>query len=196
MPRVAGLDHALELIVLGEPIGAAKAFEFGIFDEIVEGDLLDGAIAFAERVLDENRNRRITSEPREGIGSPDQFAEVIQKYRDLANRRMRGQGSPHEAIGSVIDGLEMPYEKAVAAYQEGYRYAPHLHVFTFNIASAAEAGGDCRTALTYYQMFVDLVAEHPKRRTAKKKVTALEQECRFDEESEEMVTSSSSGLML
>ncbi|MCZ6509851.1 MAG: 3-hydroxyacyl-CoA dehydrogenase NAD-binding domain-containing protein [Alphaproteobacteria bacterium] len=120
LPRVAGLDHALELIVLGEPIGAAKALDYGIVDEIVEGDLLDGAIAFAEKVLDEGIPRRISSEPKEGIGSPDDFAEVIQKYRDLAARRMRGQESPLEAIGSVIDGLEMPYDQAVAADRERF----------------------------------------------------------------------------
>ena len=121
LPRVAGIDHALELVVLGEPIGAAKALDYGIFDEVIEGDLLEGALAFAEQVLDENRARRITSEPREGIGSPDKFADVIQKYRDLANRRMRGQESPHEAIGSVIDGLTMPYDQAVAADRERFK---------------------------------------------------------------------------
>ncbi len=120
LPRVAGLDHALELIVMGEPIGAAKAFDYGIVDEIVDGDLLGGAIVFAEKILDNGTPRRVSSEPKEGIGSPDQFAEVIQKYRDLANRRMRGQESPHEAIGSVIDGLEMPYERAVAADRERF----------------------------------------------------------------------------
>lgn len=121
LPRVAGLDHALELIVLGEPIGAAKALDYGIVDEIVEGDLCEGAIAFAETVLDEGRPRRISSEPKVGIGSPDEFAEVVQKYRDLAARRLRGQESPLEALGSVIDGLEMPYDQAVAADRERFK---------------------------------------------------------------------------
>ncbi len=120
LPRVTGLDHALEMIVTGEPIDAATALDYGIFDEVVEGDLLDGAIGFAERVLDENRNRRITSEPKEGIGSPDDFADTIQKYRDLAARRMRGQESPLEAIESVIDGLKMPYDQAIAADRERF----------------------------------------------------------------------------
>jgi 3-hydroxyacyl-CoA dehydrogenase len=121
LPRVAGLDHALELIVLGEPIGAADALDYGIVDEIAEGDLLDGALEFAKKVFDESIPRRISSEPKDGIGSPDDFAEVIQKYRDLATRRMRGQESPHEAIGSVIDGLEMPYDQAVAADRERFK---------------------------------------------------------------------------
>ena len=115
LPRVASLDHALELIVSGRPIGAARALEYGIVDTVVEGDLRAGAIAFAEKILADRMNRRISSEPRAGIGSEDEFADVIQKYRDLANQRFRGQESPHQAIESVIDGLRMPYEDAVAA---------------------------------------------------------------------------------
>ncbi|MEP4378799.1 MAG: 3-hydroxyacyl-CoA dehydrogenase NAD-binding domain-containing protein [Alphaproteobacteria bacterium] len=115
LPRVAGLDHALELIVLGKPVNAATAHEYGIVDEIVEGDLRAGAVAFAEKVLSDGTPRRISSEPREGIGAPEEHAETIGKYRDLANRRFRGQDSPHQAIESVTDGLRMPYDEAVAA---------------------------------------------------------------------------------
>ncbi|MBT5944206.1 MAG: 3-hydroxyacyl-CoA dehydrogenase [Rhodospirillaceae bacterium] len=115
LPRVAGLDHALELIVLGKPIDAATALEYGIVDEIFEGDLRDGAIAFAEKILADGTPRRISSEPRDGIGTPNEHAATIEKYRDLANSRFRGQDSPHQAIESVIDGLRLPYEEAVMA---------------------------------------------------------------------------------
>ena len=115
LPRVAGLDHALELIVLGKPIGAAVAKDYGIVDEIIEGDLRAGAVAFAERVVADGTARKISSEPHAGIGPPDAYAETIGKYRDLANRQMRGQDSPHQALDSVIDGLKMPYDEAVAA---------------------------------------------------------------------------------
>lgn len=115
LPRVAGLDHALELIVTGRPIDAATALEYGIVDEIIEGDLRAGAIAFAEKILADDTPRRISSEPRDGIGSPETHADILAKYRDLANSRFRGQDSPHQAIESVIDGLRMPYEEAVMA---------------------------------------------------------------------------------
>jgi len=115
LPRIAGLDHALEMVVMGEPIGAAKARDYGIVDEIIDGDLREGAIAFAETVLTEGRPRRISSEPRGGICTPEDHAETISKYRDLANRRMPGQDSPHTCIDSVVDGLRMSYDEAVAA---------------------------------------------------------------------------------
>ena len=115
LPRIAGLDHALEMVVMGEPIGAAKARDYGIVDEIIDGDLRDGAIAFAEKVMAEGSPRKISSEPRGGIGMPEEHAETIAKYRDLANRRMPGQDSPRTCIDSVVDGLRMSYDEAVAA---------------------------------------------------------------------------------
>jgi tetratricopeptide (TPR) repeat protein len=75
---------------------------------------------------------------------------------------------------------------ALAKFKEGYRYAPHLHVFTYSIGSAAEAMGDCRTALTYFRMFLDLVPEHPERKTVQAKHDKLAKECKFDVESEEV----------
>lgn len=115
LPRVTGLDHALELIVIGKPIGAIRAKEYGIVDSIIEGDLRKGAVAFAAQVVTDGTPLQISSAPRNGIGTPEDHAEVIANYRDLANRRMRGQESPHQAIDSVIDGLTMPYPDAVAA---------------------------------------------------------------------------------
>lgn len=73
---------------------------------------------------------------------------------------------------------------ALTKFYEGYRYAPHLHVFTYSIATAAEATGDCRTAFTYYRMFLDLVPEHPERKAVQKKHDTLAKSCRFEEESE------------
>lgn len=76
------------------------------------------------------------------------------------------------------------YALALTKFKEGYRYAPNLHMFTFNIASAADAMDDCRTAQTYFQMFVDLVPKHPQRKAAKKRLAVLTEKCRFDPETE------------
>jgi hypothetical protein len=71
---------------------------------------------------------------------------------------------------------------ALSKFHEGYRYAPHLHVFTYSIGEAAEATGDCRTAHAYYRMFLDLVPEHPERDAVQKKHDALAKSCRFEEQ--------------
>src|SRR6202050_2359195 len=47
LPRVAGLAQALEMCTDGKPVAAAEAFQLGIIDGLIEGDLLTGAVAFA-----------------------------------------------------------------------------------------------------------------------------------------------------
>lgn len=69
------------------------------------------------------------------------------------------------------------YQTAYTKFAEGYRYAPHLHAFTYNIAAAAEAIGDCGIAKQYYTMFMDLVPDHPERSKVKKKLEGYEKTC-------------------
>lgn len=55
LPRVLGLENALNMIVSGEPVPSemlAKAPGQKLFDRVIEGDLLDGAIAFAHEIVD------------------------------------------------------------------------------------------------------------------------------------------------
>src|SRR5215472_6359605 len=59
LPRLVGPEKALKMIVTGEPISAAEALADGIVDEIVEGDLIPAAIAFARRVTAEGRPLRL-----------------------------------------------------------------------------------------------------------------------------------------
>lgn len=52
LPRVVGVERALELITSGNTVGAEEAAAIGLVDEIVSGDVADAAAAFAERALD------------------------------------------------------------------------------------------------------------------------------------------------
>jgi 3-hydroxyacyl-CoA dehydrogenase len=45
LPRLAGVPDALPMIVNGNPVAAPKAHAMGVIDEIIEGDLLEGARA-------------------------------------------------------------------------------------------------------------------------------------------------------
>src|SRR5579863_7750247 len=69
LPRLAGIAKALEMCVTGDPVPAPEAYRAGIIDHIVEGDLLQGAIAFATEVTGKTppktreRNGRLGCDP-------------------------------------------------------------------------------------------------------------------------------------
>jgi 3-hydroxyacyl-CoA dehydrogenase len=52
LPRIAGVKKALQMCATGNPIGAKEAFDVGLVDRLVEGDLVQHAVAFAEEVRD------------------------------------------------------------------------------------------------------------------------------------------------
>lgn len=114
-----------------------------------------------------------------GFGPAGAGGKVTKEQLEYS-KQMFGEG---EAAMKAKD-----YATALAKYHEGYRYAPHLHIFTYSIGAAAEAMGDCRTAFTYYRMFLDLVPEHPERKSVQGKHDKLAKTCRFDEESESVNT--------
>ena len=51
LPRLAGLPIALDMCVYGAPISALAALDCGILDDVIMGDLLTGAVAFARDKL-------------------------------------------------------------------------------------------------------------------------------------------------
>ena len=58
LPRLVGIEKALPMILSGDPIPAKDALAAGLVDEIIEGDLVAGAVAFARKVLAEKRPLR------------------------------------------------------------------------------------------------------------------------------------------
>ncbi len=52
LPRVLGLELALNMIVSGNPVPSEKLAGTALFNEIIEGDLLQGALAFANKIAD------------------------------------------------------------------------------------------------------------------------------------------------
>src|SRR2546422_2428715 len=58
LPRLAGVARAAEMCAGGKPIGATEALACGVIDRIIEGDLLAGAVAFAQEVAVKGGPRR------------------------------------------------------------------------------------------------------------------------------------------
>ena len=50
LPRVVGVETALNMIVSGNPVPSEKLADTKLFDQMIDGDLMTGALAFAEKV--------------------------------------------------------------------------------------------------------------------------------------------------
>src|SRR5512146_3398473 len=55
LPRLVGVETALNMIVSGEPVASELLANTRLFDEIVTGELVPAAITFAQKVVAEGR---------------------------------------------------------------------------------------------------------------------------------------------
>ena len=52
LPRAVGLELALNMIVSGTPVASEKLAHTALFSKLIDGDLMEGALAFADSVAD------------------------------------------------------------------------------------------------------------------------------------------------
>ncbi|MBL8227522.1 MAG: enoyl-CoA hydratase/isomerase family protein, partial [Bryobacterales bacterium] len=116
LPRLAGVPKALEMCAFGDPIPARDAFECGIVDQIVESDLLTGAIQFAGSVASVPPPK--TSERTAKIGDAGANAAAIAATREAANKRLRGQTASHAAIDAIEAATKLPFREGCRKEQE------------------------------------------------------------------------------
>jgi 3-hydroxyacyl-CoA dehydrogenase len=113
LPRLIGVKEAMKVIVSGDPLSAKEAFNLGIIDQIIEGHLQAGAMAFARQVLDSGRVAKKTCEPEAPLGLSDDDKAEITAMREFASQRMGGQNAPMRAIDSIENGLSVPLDEAL-----------------------------------------------------------------------------------
>jgi 3-hydroxyacyl-CoA dehydrogenase len=113
LPRLIGVPKALELIVKGDPVAAADSKACGLVDLVVEdGDLVEVAAAFADRVAKERplpRVRDLTARLDEARRTP----ELFETTRSTTKARARGAQAPLRCIDAVKAAVDLPFEEGL-----------------------------------------------------------------------------------
>ena len=109
LPRVIGVAASLATIVGGEPIGADRAFEFGLVDRIVGEDrLTEDAVAFAREVAIPNGPRRT------GDRDVSPEPEAIDSFVAANATKLRGLEAPAACIEAIRAATTLPFRAGLA----------------------------------------------------------------------------------
>jgi 3-hydroxyacyl-CoA dehydrogenase len=112
LPRLAGVAKAVEMCADGAPISTKEAFKYGIVDKLIEGDLLQGALAFAREIKGKPGPK--TRERNDKLGTPEANGPIFTAARDAARKKARGVMAPLAAIDAVEAATKMPFDQGVA----------------------------------------------------------------------------------
>jgi 3-hydroxyacyl-CoA dehydrogenase len=90
LPRIVGAATALDIMVTGDPVPAAKALELGMIDALAdEGRLLEDAVAFAREIVDENKPLRRVRDIQDKVDRDKGNTALFDDFRRKNSRAFR-----------------------------------------------------------------------------------------------------------
>jgi 3-hydroxyacyl-CoA dehydrogenase len=119
LPRLIGVEKALEVILSGTPFGARQAKDWGVVDELApEGELRQAAEAFARKLVATGaplrKVRDLTDKLDEARGRP----EIFEAVRKANARKFRGFEAWEKGIDSVKNAVLLPFDEGMVKERE------------------------------------------------------------------------------
>ncbi len=114
LPRIVGVEKALEMVTSGQHVPAKAAHAMGLFDELVEeGKLRDGAIAFARKVVAENRPLNKVRELNDKVEAARGKPEIFEAFRKANAKKFRGFMAPENNIKCIEAAVNLPFDEGL-----------------------------------------------------------------------------------
>jgi len=120
LPRIIPVHEAARMMILGDPIPAARAKELGLVDEIVSGDLLEAGIAYAQKLVAAGKGpRRVRDLPPKVEG--DQKA-LLEAMPEQAAKSAGGNPAPAEIAKCIHAAVTLPFDEGRKVERERFEY--------------------------------------------------------------------------
>lgn len=142
LPRLIGPQAALDAIAGGVPIKAPAAHAAGVIDELVEeGQLLEGAKAFARKIVAEGAPLKKVRDLNDKVTDVD--PAIFEAARAQARKTRRGFEAPLSCIACIEAACTLPFDEGMARERElfqelhdGVQSAAQRHIFFSERAAA------------------------------------------------------------
>lgn len=111
LPRLAGLEKALEMILSGDPVAANRLNGAPLLDRVVEGDPLPAALELAAALIARGEAPRRTRDMK--VTHPD-AGKLLQAARAGAQKKAQAEPAPLSAIAAIEASIEKPFAEGLA----------------------------------------------------------------------------------
>ncbi|MDT3734770.1 MAG: 3-hydroxyacyl-CoA dehydrogenase NAD-binding domain-containing protein [Denitratisoma sp.] len=116
MPRLVGLEPALDMMLSGKPLSAAEAVKVSLADTAVAGDVTAAAVAYARELVAGGRGPRRTREM--PVAGADRAGEILAARRAQLGKAFRNRNSPHVLLDAVQAAVDLPFDAGIARERE------------------------------------------------------------------------------
>lgn len=109
LPRLVGLERALDMIVSGRLVPAHEALASGVIDEITEDNLGVAAVTFARKLIGKTNAVRRTRDLDAHLGLKKDHSSVIADFRTRMARKARGFEAPYACVECIEAAVTLPF---------------------------------------------------------------------------------------
>ena len=110
LPRVVGVETALGMIVTGNPVPARDLAKTALFEEVVDGDPIEAAIALARKVVAEKRPVRRVRDVTIDYPNAEGY---FQFARNTVAAVAKGFPAPRKCVDAVAGAVGRPFEEGL-----------------------------------------------------------------------------------
>ncbi len=110
LPRLVGIEGALDLLLSGAPIDAKRAQELGLIDEIIGDDVVEGGVGFARQLIE----RRAGARPTRARPAPPPLSEsMIAAAMARHARGLKGRTTQNLVFESLRAASQLPFDEGL-----------------------------------------------------------------------------------
>ena len=114
LPRVVGVEKALQMVTSGQHIPAKQCLEMGLVDEIANEDgLREDSINFAKKIISENRPLVKISEMNDKVEAARGNENIFTDFRASIARRARGFLAPEYNIQCIEAAVNNSFDEGI-----------------------------------------------------------------------------------
>ena len=114
LPRVVGVEKALQMVTSGQHVPAKQCLEMGLVDEIANEDSLkEDSINFAKKIVSENRPLVKISEMNDKVEAARGNENIFKDFRASIARRARGFLAPEYNIQCIEAAVNDSFDEGI-----------------------------------------------------------------------------------
>jgi 3-hydroxyacyl-CoA dehydrogenase len=119
LPRIVGVEQALDMVTSGKHVDARTAQAAGLVDELVPEDALRAsALAFARKVIAEQRPLKRVRDLDDKVAAARGTPEVFAAFRKANAKKFRGFLAPEYNIRAIEAAVAKPFDDGLAVERQ------------------------------------------------------------------------------
>ncbi len=112
LPRLVGVEKALEMVTSGQPISAPEAHQLGLVDDVFDGDLRAAAVTYAKIAAQGSEHPRVRDSDEKLLAARDN-PQIFDMARGMIAKRARGFLAPEYNIRCIEAAVNLPFDEGL-----------------------------------------------------------------------------------